>query len=170
MITINERQAKQVNLGGKGGKEALLKKVFKDIERKNAELFDATTKSGIKLEFKKQSNTQWFDAGKYHNLSEENGSILMTFIITTKENKRKKIQAGLIERIFTISLKDFLQILTSTKKHQEDGWEWSNIETCYNQKKKYKTQQAKIKVDVRTFFDDNKQKTQVLWDRWASVN
>jgi len=165
MITINNQQARQVNLGGRGGKEAILKKVFENITRKNAELFDATTKSGTKLEFKKQTNTQWFDAGKYHNLSDENGEILMTFIVTTKENKKNKIPAGLIEKIFTISLKDFLAVLTSTKKHQEDGWEWSNIKTCYEQKKKYKTQQAKIKVDIRTFFDDNKEKVKVLWER-----
>lgn len=165
MITINERQARLVNLGGKGGKEALLKKVFKKISRKNAELFDAVTANGTRLEFKKQTNTQWFDAGKYHNLSEDDGSILMTFILTTKMSKRKKTPAGLIERIFTISLKDFLQILTTTKKHQDDGWEWSNIKTCYEQKKKYKTQQAKIKVDIRTFFDDNKEKTQIIWER-----
>ena len=34
MIIINEQQARLVNLGGKGGKEALLKKVFEGIDRK----------------------------------------------------------------------------------------------------------------------------------------
>jgi len=165
MIIINEQQARLVNLGGKGGKEALLKKVFEGIDRKNEELFDAITDTGTKLEFKKQMNTQWFDAGKYHNLSEADGKILMTFVLITKANKKKKIEAGFIDTIFTISLAEFLQILTATEKHQNDGWEWDNIETCYNQKKKYKTQQAKVKVDVRTFLKDNADKVEVLWTR-----
>jgi len=165
MITINEQQARTVNLGGKGGKEALLKKVFEGIDRKNEELFDAITSTGARLEFKKQQNTQWFDAGKYHNLSEENRGILMTFILTTKANKKLKVEAGLIDTIFTIPLGVFIDTLTSTKKHQKDGWEWENIETCYNQKKKYKTQQAKVKVDVRTFLAENADKVEVLWTR-----
>ena len=165
MIIINEQQARLVNLGGKGGKEALLKKVFEGIDRKNEELFDAITDTGTKLEFKKQMNTQWFDAGKYHNLSEEDREILMTFILTTKANKKLKLDAGLIDKIFTIPLGVFIDTLTSTEKHQNDGWEWENIETCYNQKKKYKTQQAKVKVDVRTFLEDNADKVEVLWTR-----
>ena len=165
MIIINEQQARLVNLGGKGGKEALLKKVFEGIDRKNEELFDAVTATGTKLEFKKQMNTQWFDAGKYHNLTEEDREILMTFVLTTKANKKLKLDAGLIDKIFTIPLGTFIDTLTSTEKHQNDGWEWENIETCYNQKKKYKTQQAKVKVDVRTFLEDNEDKVEVLWTR-----
>ena len=165
MITINEQQARTVNLGGRGGKESLLKKVFEGTTRQNAELFDAMTIDGTKLEFKKQQNTQWFDAGKYHNLSDADRDILMTFILTTKANKKLELEAGLIDTIFTISLGDFIDILTSAKKHQSDGWEWENIETCYNQKKKYKTQQAKVKVDVRTFLADNENKVEALWTR-----
>ncbi len=165
MITINTEKATLVNLGGRGGKESLLNEVFQDITRQSEELYDAVTPSGRKLEFKKQANTQWFDAGKYHELSDEDNAILMTFIITTKESKKNKTKAGLIETIFTIPLGSFLSILTTTEKHQQDGWEWSNIETCYNQKKKYKTQQAKVKVDVRTFLADNKDKVEVLWTR-----
>lgn len=165
MIIINEQEARTVNLGGRGGKECILGKVFQGISRESEELFDAKTQDGTRLEFKKQANTQWFDAGKYHNLPDKERDIIMTFILTTKANKKLKIEADLIDTIFTISLGDFLDILTSTKKHQNDGWEWENIETCYNQKKKYKTQQAKVKVDIRTFLEDNKDKVEVLWTR-----
>jgi hypothetical protein len=165
MININEAKILEVNLGGRGGKESLLSEVFSDIKRTDEELFDAIDQDGIKLEFKKQANTQWFDAGKYHNLSEADRSILMTFILTTKASKRKNIEAGLIDKIFTISLGDFLDTLTTSEKHKKDGWELSNIETCYEQKKKYKTQQAKLKVDVRAFLVDNLDKVEMVWER-----
>ena len=165
MIIINEYATSRVNLGGRGGAENKIKRVFRGMTRVNAELFDATLKDGTRLEFKKQRDLQWFDAGKYHNLSSEDGDILMTFILTTKKSKTKKIKSGLIETIFTIPLKDFLDILTTTEAHQIHGWEWSNIETCYSQKKKYKTQQAKIKVGVRKFLENNREKVDVLWTR-----
>ena len=154
---INEYATSRVNLGGRGGAENKIKRVFRGMTRVNAELFDATLKDGTRLEFKKQRDLQWFDAGKYHNLSSEDGDILMTFILTTKKSKTKKIKS--------IPLKDFLDILTTTEAHQIHGWEWSNIETCYSQKKKYKTQQAKIKVGVRKFLENNREKVDVLWTR-----
>jgi hypothetical protein len=89
MIKINKKQARQVNLGGRGGKERLLKKVFEGVERKSESLYDAITLDGTKLEFKKQSNTQWFDAGKYYNITKEDESILMTFIVTSKATKNR---------------------------------------------------------------------------------
>ena len=102
MININETKILEVNLGGRGGKESLLSEVFSNIKRTDEELFDAITQDGTRLEFKKQANTQWFDAGKYHNLSEADQSILMTFILTTKTSKRKNIKAGLIDKIWEI--------------------------------------------------------------------
>ena len=163
MITINRQEVTSVNLSGKGGKERLLNRVFEGIVRKSESLYDAITPNGTKLEFKKQANTQWFDAGKYHNISKEDESILMTFVVISKATKNRK--AGEIDYIFTMQLVDFLEILTSTKKHQDDGWERDNIETCYNQKKRYKTQQAKIKVDIRDFYQDNKDKVELIWKR-----
>ena len=163
MIKINKKQAREVNLGGRGGKEKLLKKVFEGIERKSESLYDAITSDGTKLEFKKQSNTQWFDAGKYYNIRKEDESIVMTFVVTSKATKERV--AGEIDYIFTIPLVDFLKILTSKQKHRDDGWEWENIKTCHDQKKKYKTQQAKIKVDVRNFYNDNISRVELIWKR-----
>ena len=58
-----------------------------------------------------------------------------------------------------------MNTLISSEKHKKDGWELSNIETCHEQKKKYKTQQAKLKVDVRTFLADNSDKVEIVWER-----
>ena len=166
MITINKKNAKSVKLNGKGGKEALLTKVFKGCIRENAPLYDAT-QNDVKIEFKKQMDLQWFDAGKYHNLSDKDRAIEMVFILTHKKSKKnaKARLVGKIEKIFTIPLGDMLDTLISSKTYREWGWEWSNIEACSDQKVKYPTQQAKIKIEVRKFLRENPSKCTVIWKR-----
>ena len=166
MIIINKTNAKSVNLGGRGGKEALLGKVFEGCIREDEELYDAT-QNGLRLEFKKQADTQWFDAGKYHNLSDEDRSIEMVFILIYQNNKSNRTAGlvGKIEKIFTITLGSFLDTLTSTKEYQKFGWEWSNIETCAAQKKKYPSQQAKVKVELRKFLKKNSAICTTVWSR-----
>ena len=160
MIIVNESIAPTVNVGGQGGKEKILTSIFKDVKVVSEPLFDAVTTTGVKLEFKKQADLQWFDVGKYYNLREEDREILMTFILTgSKELK------GKIDCIFTIPLGRFIDILTTTEKYKRDGWEHSNIEMCHNQKKKYPTQQAKLQVKVRQFLKDNLEDVDMLWVR-----
>ena len=166
MIIIDKRSVKAVKLGGKGGKEALLEKVFRGSIRKNEQLYDAI-QNGIKIEFKKQMDLQWFDAGKYHDLSSENEAIEMVFILTYKQSKKnaKARLVGKIEKIFTIPLGDMLDTLTASETYRKWGWEWSNIEACYNQKVKYPTQQAKIKIEVRKFLKENPSRCSIIWER-----
>ena len=166
MIIIDKTTVKSVSLCGKGGREALLEKVFKGCVRKNERLYDAV-QNGIKLEFKKQMDLQWFDAGKYHDLSDKDRAIQMVFVLTHKQSQKNK-KAGLIgkiEKIFTISLGDMLDTLTSSKTYRKWGWEWSNRKACHKQKKKYPTQQAKIKIEVRKFLRENPSKCSVIWER-----
>ena len=165
MIVIDTKAAEKVNLGGRGGKEALLNKVFENTQRVNAELYDLKDPAGSLLELKKQEDQQWFDAGKYHDLSEANKQIEMVFILTSRGRKSDPAKKGMIEKIFTIKLGRLLEILTTTEKHQKCGWEWSNIEACYNQKQKYPTQQAKVTIKMRAFLKENKKDCTIIWQR-----
>ena len=165
MIVINKTAAREVNLSGRGGKETLLSKVFENTQRVNAELYDLKDTDGSLLELKKQADTQWFDAGKYHDLSKINKQIEMVFILTSKGRKSDPVKKGMIEKIFTIKLGHLLEILTSTKKYQKWGWEWPNIQLCYEQKQKYPSQQAKVKIEMRDFLKENKKDCTIIWQR-----
>ena len=153
---VSEYWAKKVNLGGKGGKEKLLKKVFLKSQRINAPLFDIVDADGGYRELKKQANVQWFDVGKYHLLSSQDRDILMTFIMHEK---------GKIQKIMEIKLGKMLDLLCGSKEYRGWGWTKSNIQMCYLQKTKYPTQQAKVKVEVKKFFSENKKEFTILWER-----
>jgi len=153
---ISEYWAKKVNLGGKGGKEKSLKRVFLKSQSINAPLFDIIDANGELRELKKQANTQWFDIGKYHLLSTQNKDIMMTFIMHEK---------GKIQKIMEIKLGKMLDLLCGSKKYRGWGWTKSNIEMCYLQKAKYPSQQAKVKVEVKKFFTENKKELRILWER-----
>ena len=172
MIYINEIKAANLNLSGKGGKEKQIKEIFttpaKPSIRINAPLFDIIQGEN-RIELKKQGNTQWFDIGKYHNLKSEDRDILMTFILTSRGRKSDPCKAGFIEKIFSIKLGEMLDILTANETYKIWGWTFENIETCYNQKKKYPTQQAKVKIEVRNFFNDNINKFNIIWERQISI-
>lgn len=153
---ISEYWAKKVNLGGKGGKEKLLKRVFLKSQRINAPLFDIIDANGGLRELKKQANVQWFDIGKYHLLCDQDKSILMTFIMHEK---------GKIQKIMEIELGRMLDLLRGNEKYRQWGWTNSNIEMCWMQKVKYPTQQAKVKVEVKKFFAENEEEFTILWRR-----
>jgi len=168
MIHINEIKVANVNLAGRGGKEKQIKDIFTTNKivptRVNAALYDLE-QGNYKIELKKQADTQWFDIGKYHKLNSEDRKILMTFILTSRGRKSDSCKAGFVEKIFCINLGDMLDILTTTTEYKKWGWTHQNIETCYNQKKNYPTQQAKVKIEVRKFFKNNKDKFSILWER-----
>ena len=153
---ISDYWAKKVNLGGKGGKEKLLKKVFLKSQRINAPLFDIVDANGDLRELKKQANVQWFDVGKYHLLSSQDRDIIMTFIMHDK---------GKIQKITEIKLGKMLDLLCGSAEYRKWGWTKSNIQMCHIQKTKYPTQQAKVKVEVKKFFKENEKEFTLLWER-----
>jgi len=156
MIEINEKQANLANLSGKGGKEYLLKKVFTveglECKPESKPLYDFL-QGKRKLEFKKQGNTQWFDIGKYHNLTQEDKNIDMVFVVTSK-GKTDKIPTGEILYIATMKLGTMIHLLLNNAKYSVLGWTKENFKTCYEQKIKYPTQQAKVKLDIRDFITE----------------
>lgn len=153
MIKVNNKKAQKANLSGKGGKEYLLKEVFTiegiECKRVNKPLYDFI-QGDYKIEFKKQGDTQWFDIGKYHNLKQEDKNIDMVFIVTSK-GKVDKLPVGEIMYIATMKLGTMIYLLLNNEKYNALGWTKENFKTCYEQKIKYPTQQAKVKLDIRDF-------------------
>jgi len=166
MIKINKPEAQKANLSGKGGKEFLLKNVFTipntDCKRISAPLYDFVQGEN-KLEFKKQGDTQWFDIGKYHNLKKEDQNIDMVFIVTSKGSKNDRIPTGEIMYIATMKLGTMVHILLNNSEYGALGWTKENFKTCYEQKKKYPTQQAKVKLEIRSFLRENKEYMKALF-------
>tara|TARA_Y100000592_G_C5455270_1_gene311055 strand:- start:876 stop:1394 length:519 start_codon:yes stop_codon:yes gene_type:complete len=165
MIKINKKQAQKANLSGRGGKEFILKHVFTvdgvECKRVNKPLYDFT-QGNHRLEFKKQSNTQWFDVGKYHNLKQNDEDIDMVFIVTSK-GKADNLPQGQIIYIAVMRLGTMLNLLLNTSKYNQLGWTKENLKTCYEQKLKYPTQQAKVKLNVRNFLRENKSYMKALF-------
>lgn len=168
MIIVNKNKVANVNLAGRGGKERQIREIFTTnnigCTRINESLYDIV-QGGHRIELKKQADTQWFDIGKYHNIDDTDKDIDMVFILTSRGRKNDMCKAGFVEKIFSIKLGKLLDILISNKTYNKWGWTLDNIKTCHEQKIKYPTQQAKVKIEVRKFFTENKNKFNILWER-----
>jgi len=91
-----------INIDGRGGKEQQLISILPAWKRVNAPLYDfeySSDQCKYFIEVKKQSNLQWFDSGKYHDLSHAELQIVLMFIIHDK---------GSITNISLINLDNFL--------------------------------------------------------------
>ena len=142
-MKVNKEKIKETDISGRGGKEKLILPILPEgYKRVSAALYDFLSPDGkIKIEIKKQQNLQWFDIGKYSNLSEEDLKIIMLFI-----NHKK----GKIENIYSIPLGEMLDLLTSDQKYRVWGWTKENIKLCGEQKKKFSTMQVKVQLKVRS--------------------
>tara|TARA_R100001594_G_scaffold143035_1_gene190596 strand:- start:266 stop:745 length:480 start_codon:yes stop_codon:yes gene_type:complete len=157
MLKINENQIISANLGGRGGKEAAALSLFaNDLTRINHVLFDAIDPLGNKFEFKKQANLQWFDIGKYYNLTQEEKNIYMVFLVHKN---------GELEKVATIRLGKFIERLTSSPKHAEDGWTKKTIRFMHEIKKIHPRFQTKAPLKVKQFLSDNSDVVEVLYEK-----
>jgi len=147
LLKVNRQAIVGANLGGRGGKEKQLKKLFEnDLTIINAPLYDAEDERGHKYEFKKQKDLQWFDIGKYHDLSPSDKEINMVFVVYKTE----------VTFIAVIKLGCFIDRMTTTAKYHPLGWTKENIKEMYNRKKLYPSFQTKAKLKVREFVTENK--------------
>jgi hypothetical protein len=155
-VVIDESVILNLNIGGRGGKEASLLPLFPDYKRVSAPLYDFVSSKDSKdrIETKKQANCQWFDVGKYHNLSEEDKNISMMFLVHDK---------GAIKHIFRVSLGDMLDILCSDSEHQKSGWTFDNVQQCSILKNKYPSMQVKVKLNVKSFYKKYKKQLETLY-------
>lgn len=150
-----------INLSGKGGMEEELKALLPDATRSNSRLYDYkidVSDRKLKIEIKKQANLQWFDIGKYHQLSEQERSIIMLFI-------NYNHQSGRINLIAAISLGCFIDLLTSNPMHQAHGWTEEVIGIASGLKEKHRSLQFKAEVRIRNLVRDHVDRFQILFDR-----
>ena len=160
-MLIDERVIPSINVGGRGGKESNLVSLFPDYRRVNESLFDFISCEGDeRLEIKKQTNLQWFDVGKYHNLSEDDRQIKMAFLMHKE---------GLIRLIFFVELGEMLDILCADPKWRRHGWTKENIKTCHDQKLKFPSMQAKVKLEVKKFYEKYHNKVRTVWRQHGNL-
>lgn len=153
-ISINQDIILEIDIAGKGGKEKSLLDIFY-ATRDNHKMYDGLLPDGRKIEIKKQQSKQWFDAGKYHNLSKEQKNIYVIFIIYRDDK---------ITKIFYLKLGKFINILTKDKNAKD--WCLDMLEDAYNFKKKYPSVQLKIDVNIIKFLENNQKDCTILYDRY----
>ena len=69
-MLLNKNVLAHIDMSGRGGKEKQFQPAMPGYERVNDPLRDfVNEETNHSRELKKQQNLQWFDVGKYHNLS-----------------------------------------------------------------------------------------------------
>lgn len=129
------------DVSGQGGKENIFAAFFCGWKRINAPLHDweyPTTDGLIRVESKKQNDLQWFDSGKFYNLSSEDRKIIILFILH---------RAGKIDKILATTVGEFIDWLLIN--NSSDGWCEEVLQKGYEFRSKYPTLQFKAKVHVR---------------------
>ncbi len=126
-------------LEGHGGKERLLEMAFKGgVQRVNHSLFDFCI-DGIRVEVKRQQDVNWFDYGKYHNLSDADGKIIVVFFL--HKNSRVRKVAG-------ITLRSFIELCCSDARCIADGWTYDAMAEVHKLKLRHPSLQSKAKAQV----------------------
>ena len=139
---LDLEQAEMLNVGGRGGQEGDVSRPLPGWTRVNAPLHDYQKEVGnelVRLEVKKQANLQWFDSGKYHELSATDRRIRMMFLIHTK---------GRIDTIAVSFLGDSLDWLCVNRT--SDGWNPEVMAVAAEFKQKHPTLQFKAQAHVAT--------------------
>jgi len=137
-----------MRIGGRGGKERLLAKVIRTEWRKvNDPMYDIELplmRPPLRVELKKQKDTQWFDSGKYHDLTDAHKNIVLMLI---------NHNYGIIDLVSAIRLGVFIDILLSDSRFEEWGWNQEVLSAGARFKKIYPSLQFKAKVLTRKVID-----------------
>ena len=84
-LKLDSRAVSLVEVSGRGGKEAMLARLFPGLEARNGTLWDAHgVRTDVYLEFKKQANLQWLDIGKYQGLTRKQERIRVCSSFTAR--------------------------------------------------------------------------------------
>ena len=129
------------NVGGQGGKENAFAAFFCGWKRINAPLHDweySANNKTIRVELKKQSSIQWFDSGKYYNLTPEDRNIVLLFVLHKK---------GSIDKIYATTIGEFIDWLVQNRA--KDGWTEEVMRIASEFRVRYPTLQFKAQVNVR---------------------
>tara|TARA_R110002020_G_scaffold13026_4_gene47116 strand:+ start:336 stop:818 length:483 start_codon:yes stop_codon:yes gene_type:complete len=142
-MLLNKNVLAHIDMSGRGGKEKQFQPAMPGYERVNDPLRDfVNEETNHSRELKKQQNLQWFDVGKYHNLSNAEKQIGMVFVL----HKDKKIQD-----VFEIDLGNMLSLLVGDEDFRADGWTTANIADCHAKKIQHPTMQVKVPLKVKSF-------------------
>lgn len=140
---VDQGKVSLINISQAGGKEEMLLSIFstKNKRRVNHAIYDGEI-DNEKIEFKKQQSSQWFDYGKFHNLSEEDSNVIVMFFTHEK---------GAIEYVAGIRLGRLVEICCADEQCRKGGWDLDEIASAHERKKKFPSLQAKAPLDVRKF-------------------
>lgn len=158
MLRIKNKEISNINISGRGGAERMLSEMFEnEFVRINDPLFDVRDANDGKLyEFKKQKDLQWFDVGKYFDLSPEQREIMMTFVTYKEESPDMVVQQ---------TLGSFVDTCCSDPDFQKDGWTHENIKAGALNKKLYPKMQFKVPLKTRRYFKKYADKVNVIYSR-----
>ena len=76
---------------------------------------------------------------------------------------------GLIRLIFFVELGEMLDILCADPKWRRHGWTKENIKTCHDQKLKFPSMQAKVKLEVKKFYEKYHNKVRTVWRQHGNL-
>ncbi len=146
-----------INVMGKGGKEQIIKRIIPRWKRVNKPLYDFEIDHNgmrLRLEVKKQKDIQWFDSGKYYELSAIDRNIKVLFIIHNK---------GKINALLVASLGHFIDWLCANR--QSDGWATEVMKVAADFKTKFPSLQFKAKAKIAEIFKENPQIFDVIYQK-----
>ena len=156
-MKLNHSVIPKINMSGRGGSEKNFEPILESFCRVSQPLWDFEN-GLIKVELKKQKNLQWFDIGKYHNLTKLEKQIVMMFVIHDGEA---------ILSIDTISLYDLLELACNDNHCRQDGWTHDNIKNCNLLKRSFPKMQVKVPLKVANFISEHREQFINLYSREA---
>ena len=153
-------QVEQLSIGGRGGKERDLGRILlPTAKRASSPLYDYEVhegKTSYMVEIKKQHNDQWFDIGKYFELSEGDRNIVIVFV---------NHDDGKVNTIAAIRLGVLVDFLMSNLEYKRYGWSPEVLRIAHDLKKPEQCPelQFKAKLKVRNFIEDNGEMFQIIY-------
>ena len=141
---------------GSGGKEKQIAALFDcKVERKNHSIYDFII-NGERIECKRQTGGNWFDYAKFHNLTEEDGQIIVLFF---------NHKLGVINLIAGIRLLNFITLACSDERCIKDGWTLEAIEEAYNIKQKFPALEFKAPVHIPKIIKDHRENFKIFYEK-----
>jgi hypothetical protein len=156
---VNTSQIDSLRVAGRGGKEQDIAKVLLPSAQSvssplhDYEILDGETRYHI--EVKKQANDQWFDIGKYYNLSGSDRDIVVFFVNHID---------GQIQTVAAIKLGTLLDELLSDDSFIPYGWASDVLKIASELKKKCPQLQFKAKLKVRDFVASHRHLFQIFYE------
>src|SRR6478609_9275682 len=140
-IGLDINYVETIRFSGAGGKEKLLAKIFssENVKRVNNAYYDFIV-DGVKIETKRQRRENWFDHGKYYNMTDEVKNIVMMFIMH---------DGAKITDIVGITLSNLITLVCADSDCQKDGWTTEVMSHAHFLKQKYPSLEHKAKLNMR---------------------